>query len=685
MTALYPRLAVTGIRKNSKLYFPYIGTCIGMVTMYYIIHSLSFSPTLREMKGGGTMEAILGLGVFVIAIFAVIFLLYTNSFLIRRRNKEFGLYHVLGMGKPAIARILTWETLLTAVISIVLGLTVGIALSKLAELLLLKIVHGQVDYRITLSAECVTDTVIMFGCIFLLLLFKSLWTVYRSDPLALLKSETVGEKPPKGNWLLALAGIVMLGIAYYFAATIKNPSMAVGVFFLLVILVIIATYLLFISGSVTLCRSLQKNKKYYYQKNHFVSVSTMAYRMKRNGAGLASICILSTMVLVMISSSSSLYIGAEDSLRARYPRDNEIDLKLDTAAEFDEDHIGLVRQAYEAVLHDSGVVPENLLDFRYAMVLGLQDEDSFQPISSAFIATDTSATGGDPYAHIRVIYFLSARDYNTLMGANLSPAPGEAYLSALNCSYTPDSVNIGPLTFQIPEGSVDFPPIGESMGSIIPSLLLVVSDWDQVLPMADMEFEDGEPVLDLRWCYGYDLDCSDAKKMQVFQAQEDALHTVDFLMENGYGCRVACKAEARRDFYMFYGSLFFIGIVLSIVFLFAAALIVYYKQISEGYEDQARFSIMQKVGMTRQDIRRSINSQVLTVFFAPLLFAGLHMAFAFPMVWLMLRMFGMKNLILMILTTLAAFAVFGVFYIIIYWFTAGAYYSIVSGARQERY
>ena len=587
------------------------------------------------------------------------------------------------MGKPAIARILTWETLLTAVISIVLGLTVGIALSKLAELLLLKIVHGQVDYRITLSAECVTDTVIMFGCIFLLLLLKSLWTVYRSDPLALLKSETVGEKPPKGNWLLALAGIVMLGIAYYFAATIKNPSMAVGVFFLLVILVIIATYLLFISGSVTLCRSLQKNKKYYYQKNHFVSVSTMAYRMKRNGAGLASICILSTMVLVMISSSASLYIGAEDSLRTRYPRDNEIDLKLDTAEEFDETHIGLVRQAYEKSLRSSGAVPENLLDFRYAMILGLRDQDGFQPISSAMDAVAPSAARDDPYEHVRVVYFLSARDYNTLMGTNLSPAPGDAYLSTLHCTDSPDSVHIGPLSFQIRKDIVGFPPIGESMGSILPSLLLVVSDWDQVLPMADMTFGDGKSVLDLRWCYGYDLDCSDPEKIRIFEALEDSLHTVDFLMENGYGCRVACRAEARRDFYMLYGSLFFIGVLLSIVFLFAAALIVYYKQISEGYEDQARFSIMRKVGMTGQDIRRSINSQVLTVFFAPLLFAGLHMAFAFPMVWLMLQMFGMRNLLLMILTTLAAFAVFGVFYIIIYWLTAGAYYGIVSGARQE--
>lgn len=683
MIALYPRLAVTGIRKNSKLYFPYIGTCIGMVTMYYIIHSLSFSPTLREMKGGGLMETILGLGVFVIATFAVIFLLYTNSFLIRRRNKEFGLYHVLGMGKPAIARILVWETLFTAVLSIVLGLTMGIALSKLAELLLLKIVHGALDYRITLSVECVINTALMFGCIFLLLLLKSLWTVYRSDPLALLKSETVGEKPPKGNWLLALAGIVMLGIAYYYAVTIKNPSMVMGVFFLLVILVIIATYLLFISGSVTLCRSLQKNKKYYYRKNHFVSVSTMAYRMKRNGAGLASICILSTMVLVMISSSSSLYIGAEDSLRARYPRDNEIDLKLNTAAEFDEDHIGLVRQAYEAALHDSGAVPENLLDFRYAMVLGLQDEDIFQPISSAFIATDTSATGGDPYEYIRVIYFLSARDYNTLMGTCLSPAPGEAYLAAQRCTYNFEALSTGVLSFRILDGQIGFPPLGESMVDILPSLLLVISDWDQVLPMAEMKSTDGKPSLNLRWCYSYDLDCSDQEAIDVLYAQRGALNTVGFLMENGYGCRLACKAETRIDFYMTYGCLFFIGIVLSIVFLFAAALIVYYKQISEGYEDQARFSIMQKVGMTKQDIRRSINSQVLTVFFAPLLFAGVHMAFAFPMVWRMLQLFAMHNLTLIILTTLAAFVIFGVFYVIIYRLTAGAYYSIVSGAKQE--
>ena len=678
MTALYPRLAITGIRKNKRLYFPYIGTCVGMVAMFYIIHSLSFSPTLREMKGGNLMGSILSLGVFVIAVFAAIFLLYTNSFLIRRRNKEFGLYHVLGMGKPAIARILIWETLFVAIFSLALGLGLGIALSKLAELLLLKIVHGAVDYRITISMECVSYTAGLFGCIFLLLLLKSLWTIYRSDPLALLKSETVGEKPPKGNWFLALVGIVMLGIAYYYAIKIKNPSLAMGVFFLLVILVILATYLLFISGSVTLCRGLQKNKKYYYRKNHFVSVSTMAYRMKRNGAGLASICILSTMVLVMLSSSSSLYIGAEDSLRERHPADNEIVLALDSPVEFDEAHIGIVRQAYEKSLADSGATPQNLRDFRSAMALGLWDQDSIRLATSI----DTSGTLDNPFAHFLNVYFLSARDYSSITGTELSPAPGEAYIATLGFSCSQDAIDIGPLTFRILDEAA-FPPIGQDMSNLVPSLLLVVSDWDQALPLADISGENGRPLLNLCWHYGYDLDCSDQEQIRVMDAQRDALRTVDFLMDSGFSYSSKCEAETRLDFYTTYGSLFFIGIVLSVVFLFAAALIVYYKQISEGYEDQARFSIMQKVGMTKQDIRRSINSQVLTVFFAPLLAAGVHTAFAFPMIWQMLKLFGMHNLLLIILTTLAAFTIFGGFYVIIYWFTARAYYSIVSGARAE--
>lgn len=670
MIALYPRLALTGIRKNRKLYYPYILTCIGMVMMYYIIHSMSFSPTLRQMRGGDMLEAILGLGKFVIAAFSVLFLLYTNSFLIRRRNREFGLYHVLGMGKVGLTRIMIWESLMVAVVGIAFGTGLGIAMSKLAELLLLNIVQERVDYQMTVSPECLVDVLGMYGCIFLLLLVKSVVTVYRSDPLALLHSENVGEKPPKGNWLLALAGVALLGTAYYFALTIENPSTALVMFFVLVLMVILATYLLFISGSVTLCRVLQKNRRFYYQKNHFVSVSTMAYRMKRNGAGLASICILSTMVLVMISSTTSLYIGQENIVAEMYPRDNEIDLDFDRLQDFNEEHISQVRDAYAEVFSQEGVTPRNVRDFRYTYLPGVLLGDTLEPNPK-----ESEQYSADM---MRLLVFVTAEEYNAATGASLALNPGEAYMTTLRGTYEESAISVNDVSFRIVGSVIDYPTIGEINSMMTPAILLVIPGMEELAPLADTVRDDGRPILNLKWCYAYDLEADAGQQIDVLYAQEDALGKVEFLTENGFGYRSNSKAEIRQDFYMTFGSLFFVGILLSIVFLAAATLIIYYKQISEGYEDQARFAILQKVGMTEKDIRKSINSQVLTVFFAPLLFAGLHMTFAFPMVWRMLQLFRMQNMTLIVLVTLGVFLVFGIFYAAIYRMTAGVYYGIVS-------
>lgn len=683
MTALYPRLALTGIRKNRKLYFPYIGTCTGAVSMYYIVHSLSFSPSLHSMKGGGVMESILALGVLVIAIFSLLFLLYTNSFLIRRRNKEFGLYHVLGMGKSSIARILLWEALLVAAFSLAAGLGFGILLSKLAELLLLKFVHGTLDYQITLSWRCVTDTVGMFGLIFLLLLLKSLWTVYRSNPLALLKSENMGEKPPKSQALLTIFGLVLLAAAYYFAVTIENPSLAIGVFFLLVILVIAATYLLFISGSVTLCRRLQKNPRYYYRKEHFVSVSNMAFRMKRNGAGLASICILSTMVLVMISSTSSLYMGAEDTLQKKYIRGNEIDLFVESAAEFDDEHIDRVRNEYRAVFDEYRLEPQNVLDFRYCQSPAIQSENSFELGTIETLLRKTAADGTSGENPLRYLFILTAEDYAAISGTPVSPAPGEILLGCSDCDFPFDSLVIGGQRFSVSESRLSVPEILDNQGYLYPLILIVAADQTQLAPLLELEQEPGLSLLSLRWCYAYDLECGDNLQWTIQDALSDALNRVDYLAGKAHGWREVSRSEQRQNFYMVYGSLFFIGILLSIVFIFATALIVFYKQVCEGYEDQARFSILQKVGMTRDDIRRSVNSQVLTVFFTPLLAAGIHTGFAFPMIYKMLQLFEMRNLTLILLTTVGSFLLFGVFYVVIYWFTARSYYTIVSGGHKE--
>ena len=318
---LYPKLAWTGIRKNSRLYLPYILTCIGMVMMFYIVSFLSSSEYLASCKGGKDMQMILELGCGVIGFFAAIFLFYTNSFLMRRRKKEFGLYNILGMGKWNIARVLLWETFMIAVISIVVGSVGGILLSKVAELCMINILGAEALFFMRVDTASIGNTVILFSIIFVLILLNALRQLHFANPIELLHSENTGERPPRANWIFAILGAGILGGAYYLAVTLENPLEVIMLFFVAVIMVIVATYLLFIAGSVTICKALQKNKKYYYRTNHFVSVSSMVYRMKRNGAGLASICILCTMVLVMVSSTVCLYVGKEESMRERYPRD----------------------------------------------------------------------------------------------------------------------------------------------------------------------------------------------------------------------------------------------------------------------------------------------------------------------------------------------------------------------------
>lgn len=317
---LYRKLAFTGIRNNKKLYVPYILTGMGMVMMSYIISFLSSSPTFSTMRGGTTMQSFLEYGFGVMCVFSVIFLFYTNSFLIRRRKKEFGLYNILGMSKRNIARVLLWETFFIALMAIAGGLFFGLLLSKFAELGMVKILQETATFTFSVEFSSIQNTVLLFALIYALTYLRALWQVRLANPITLLHSENLGEKPPKANWLMAVLGAGILGVAYYMAATINDPLAALVWFFFAVIMVIVATYLLFMAGSVAFCRLLQKNKRYYYKTNHFVSVSSMVFRMKRNGAGLASICILCTMVLVMLSFTVCLYVGAEDSMNQRYPR-----------------------------------------------------------------------------------------------------------------------------------------------------------------------------------------------------------------------------------------------------------------------------------------------------------------------------------------------------------------------------
>ena len=677
MRGLYRRLAWSGIAKNRKFYLPYLLTCIGMTTMYYIIAFLTDNEILLSFRGGEIMQTILMLGTFVIAVFALIFLFYTNSFLIRRRKREFGLYNILGMGKRHLACVVIWEAVFLAGISLAAGLLLGILLSKTAELGMVRLVAAQTDYRLRIEVPAIRETLAVFGVIHLLILLNSLRQIHLTNPLELLRSESAGEKPPKANWVLALLGAVLLGGAYALAVSIEEPVSALLWFFVAVIMVILGTYLLFIAGSVALCRLLQKNKRYYYKTNHFVSVSSMLYRMKRNGAGLASICILCTMVLVMVSSTVCLYIGAEDSLVARYPRSLVFRARMGGLGAQEAEAAQTVRDFALAQTEQSGQTASNLLDYRLA-------EGSVY-----FRGSEADLAGTVPYDSASTLWELRIvplEDYNRVMGQNVALAPNQALLYTTQVAdYDQDVVALqSGVTLTIADRVDSFLPTGDDVANVSPVMYLFVPNFEEVVsPLLPLTNREGSFLMDMNWYFGFDLDGSDQAQIALFSDIAAGLESLDLSVggDSYFTVRCECRADQREGFFSLYGGLFFLGILLGIVFLFAAVLMIYYKQISEGYEDQARFDIMQRVGMTRREIRKSINSQILTVFFLPLLTAGVHLAFAFPLIYKMLILFGVMDLHLLILTTASCYLVFAVLYTAVYRITSGAYYGIVSGAR----
>lgn len=662
---LYRHLAWDGIRKNSRLYVPYLLTGVGAVSFFYILVALARLPE-GTLPGSGSVQVILNLGSFVLWVFSLLLLFYTHSFLIRRRNREFALYNVLGMGKGDISRILCWESLLSGGLSLLGGLALGVVLSKLAELGLLRMVGAATDMVYRVSAGGLLLTLGLYAGIFLLILISSLVRVSRSTAVQLMRSQAEGEKPPRDNWALAVLGILLLAGAYYLAVTIREPLAALTWFFIAVLMVILATYLLFISGSVALCRLLQKNPRFYYQKRHFVSVSSLVYRMRRNGAGLASICILGTMVLVMLSSTTCLYFGAEDSLRTRYPRDENVTAYFPDRASQSGDLTSL-RTAVADAVRRSGMSAANVWEYR--------------SVSSVMTLRDGVLSPNEGFGNPVDVTLIPLADYNAAMGTDLTLPQGQVYVCRSRTSYQGTSLTLqnGP-TWQVAGLLDNFFPSGSDSASVVTQLWLIVPDLsaadalEQVMNRANMG-------VSRSWSCGFDLgqepaqvgdDPVAAAIRAALESRQDDIHF-----------NVESLAENRGDFYGSYGSLFFLGIILSVGFSLAAVLIIYYKQISEGYEDQARFDIMQKVGMTRRDIRSSINSQLLLVFFLPLLLAGLHLAFAFPFVHKLLLLFNLWNTRLLVGTTAASFLAFAVLYTLVYRITSNAYYHIVSGGGER--
>ena len=673
-TGFYPKLAWQGIAKNKKFYLPYLLTCVGMVVMSYIINYLNMSEAVANMRGGETIAEVLGFGYYVMVIFSAIFLFYTNSFIIKRRTKEFGLYNILGMARGNIAHILFWEYVIITAVSLFFGLFFGILFSKLFELGLLKMMGGDTAFSFAVSTGSVVMTALSFAVIFAFLLIVSIIRCRVSKPIELLRNGSAGEKPPRANWFFGVVGVCVLGTAYYIAVTIEDPVVALALFFVAVVMVIVATYLIFIAGSVVFCRILQKNKKYYYKSNHFVSVSQMTYRMKRNGAGLASICILATMVLVMLSSTASLFFGKEDSLIQRYPGEINVAVYVDSSAELREENISPIREKINSVAEENGAELKAVQDVRSAYFMAYL-RDGFVDLYPEDFFTSYS------YSEYTQICFFSLSDYNKFTDSPETLNDDEVLIYSYRGKYTNAEIEFScGAEFSVKKTLDTFDLVkGDDMANVAPTIYIVTADLEKSLETLE-ELDKKANMLTHTWTYSFDTGLDSDRQNGIRRKVDAAISAFD---ENGSISMYSCedRASNRMSFYSLFGGLFFLGIILSIVFIFAAVLIIYYKQVSEGYEDSSRFEIMQKVGMTKGEIRKSINSQLLTVFFMPLIGAGCHLAFAFPIIRKLLLLFGLHNVKLFITVNLASFLIFAVFYAIVYRVTSNAYYEIVSGKK----
>lgn len=644
---IYSRLAVSNIKNNRKTYVPFIFTSILTVMMYYIIDALAGNDSIEITN----VITVLRMGCGVMVVFSVIFLFYTNSFLIKRRKKEIAVYNILGMGKGHIGRMLTVETLIVGGISIAGGIAGGMAFGKLMHLLLIRIIHYDVGMEFHISVQSVSDTVILFAFIFFLTWFYNLFQIRLANPIELLRGGSAGEKEPKTKVILALIGVVTMAAGYYLAVSTKNPLEAINTFFVAVILVIIGTYALFLAGSIALLKLLRKQKKFYYKPNHFVSVSGMIYRMKQNAVGLANICILSTIVLVMISSTVSLYVGMDDVMAHQYPNDYQM-----TLYEASQEKIDKANKLIEEELDRGGLKKEGETACHYGTaVLISQGGNKFT----------TSENGTYSPRDLTELYVIPQEDYQKLENTSTSLKENEVIIYTTAENYGRDSIQIDGRKFQVTEELDDFVLEEKNQSRVAPGMYMIVAN-DEVAMQLD-SLKSG-----LRYDIDFDMTGSDEEKAVV----EEKI--ADRITEELPGTYFTSRQAGTESFFGFYGCLFFIGMYLGFMFLVATVLIIYYKQISEGLDDRERYVIMQKVGMDKREIRRAIRSQILIVFFLPLLFSILHIMVAFNVVTKLLGIFGLFNTGLFVLCTVVTVLIFAAFYIIVFAITAREYYKIVN-------
>ncbi|MDY6131821.1 MAG: FtsX-like permease family protein [Candidatus Limivicinus sp.] len=675
--AFYPRLAAQNCIKNGKFYFPYLLTVVISSAAFYINLALAQTGSLPELQRYFYLSMFMTVGTFVLGLFFIIFLIYTNSFLMKRRGKELALYNILGMGKGNIGLVLSFETLYTWLIGAGGGILLGMLLQRLITMLVTRMLRIDVKYEFFISVYGIAVTAIFFGALLFVTLLLNLGRLHVQKPVELLRQGNVGEREPRTRWLLTILGLLSLGGGYAIALTTHNSIQAIGVYFVAVFLVIIGTYCLFSAVSVAVLKALRKNKGFFYRTGNFIGVSGMLHRMNRNAVGLANICILSTMVLVMISATLALFLGTEDAIATRYPGDLNAEVWYWTDRPFDTNR---AEQKLTEALKEQGATVTGSLSY------STTDRPAAFDGSSFIIQDDVYNTGSD-----RILILLTAEDYNKLSGQKVSLAKDQLLISGR------DSL-VGDVRFvfrgESGEQVMRFSaaPTAEAFSLSSGDVYLGMVDYI-ILPDPDTlkEFENncaralGEDEAFLSWYCEINTDGSDEEKAAWSAAVSDpdncGLAGDDSIQWQLF--RMDTQAENRQDFYTMNGGFFFLGVFLGFVFLMATVLIIYYKQISEGYEDRERFRIMRQVGLEKREIRRSINVQILIVFFAPLVVAGVHVAFDFNLVRLMLILFGLKNAALTAWCTLGTFLVFALIYALVYLLTARVYYRIVSGESRD--
>lgn len=653
MNSLYfLKLSASNLKKNSPLYLPYIIMNIGIITLYYIMHAIGNNPGLSQMSGGTSLQYLLGFGIVTIGIFSCIFILYTNSFLMKRRKKEIGLYNVLGMEKRHIAKMMLVESVIVLMICLVLGLFSGIILSKLMFLILLKLLGFTGSFVFTISLPSVLNSIILFACILCIALVYNLMHIHLSNPVDLLKGGKVGEKEPKSKWLLTLIGVIALGSGYTIAQMVKAPLQALPVFFIAVVLVMIGTYALFTAGSIVVLKRLKQNKSFYYQSKHFIAISGLIYRMKQNAVGLANICILSTAVLVTLSTTISLYVGLEDALDNQFPHDIILSVHDTSEMRLDEITTQIQTRSETHAVETSDITSYVYTDFVVNAVAG------------KYIAAE-------PYffdSNSMMIHLVSVDDYNTYANTAYALDTDEVIILSMGNSYVSEEITINDTTLNVVAQVDAFSDYKSNQSNWIDGFILFIKGDITLHPLFD----------------GIESDTTTPSRRISFNMDKESLAFVWDVRETLFDKELinsfSSRALAKSDFITIYGGFLFVGLFLGALFLSATVMIIYYKQLSEGYDDKARFEILQNVGMSFKEIKASIKSQILLVFFLPLLTAMLHICFAFNVITKLLAIFNFTNTLLFFICTAITLLIFAAIYFLVYILTAKSYYKIVKSS-----